>query len=447
MVVTEQPNVLVVLSDQQRWDTCGCYHSPPDLTPNLNAMADRGTQLDQCFSANPVCGPQRASLQTGQYPTEVGIYRNLTEGTGDSPIRQVKTTLADAFADAGYRTGYAGKWHLSNTRRKPVPENLRGGYRDFWVASDALEHTSHAYEGTFFDDNGEPVTFEGRYRADVVTDHAETFVRDVAARDEPFFCFTSILEPHHQNDQNTYVAPDGYAEKYANPWVPPDLRDRPGNWFEELPDYYGCVRRVDECLGRLLDVLEETGVDGETVVLFTSDHGSHFRTRNAEYKRSCHEASTHVPAVLQGPGFDDGRDVRSLVSLLDVAPTLLDAAGIEPPDAMQGESICPVAAGDREGREVVFIQISESAVERALRTERWTYSAYAPDADPVEDPRSDTYVERYLYDRWADPHEAVNLIGRPDYREVADDLAKRLEGAIREYEGASVEIEPTNYYA
>ena len=444
---TDHPNVLVVLTDQQRWDTVGAYGSAMDLTPNLDAMADRGTRLDRCFSSNPVCGPQRASLQTGQYPTEVGVHRNLTDGTGDSPIRRVETTLADAFAGAGYRTGYVGKWHLADTRRDPVPEHLRGGYRDYWVAADALEHTAHAYEGTLFDGDGNPVEFADRYRVDAVTDYAEEFVRDAAGRDDPFFLFASILEPHHQNDRDTFVAPDGYAEEHANPWVPPDLRERPGDWFEELPDYYGCIERIDECLGRLLGALEDEGVRDDTVVLFTSDHGCHFRTRNREYKRSCHESSIRVPAVLSGPGFDGGGVVRSPVSLLDVPPTLLDAAGLDAPDAMQGESVRPVVDGERDGREDVLVQVSESAVERTLRTDRWTYSVYDPEADPVDDPASDRYVERYLYDLRADPHQRVNLVGRPDHRDVADRLADRLAKRIAEYEGREVDIDAARYPA
>ena len=443
----DSPNVLVVFTDQQRWDTAGCYGSPMDLTPNLDAMADRGTRLDQCVSSNPVCGPQRASIQAGRYPTEVGIHKNLMGGDADSPIEDA-TTLADAFNGAGYQTGYVGKWHLADTRLEPVPERLRGGYEDYWVAADALEHTSRAYEGTLFDGEGEPVEFEDRYRVDFLTDCAERFLREERDEDDPFFLFLSYLEPHHQNDRDTYDAPDGYAEEYANPWVPPDLEGRPGDWFEELPDYYGCVRRIDENLGRLFDLLEEEGIADETIVLFTSDHGCHFRTRNAEYKRSCHESSIRVPAVLRGPGFDGGGTVDEVVSLLDLPATLLDAAGVEPPESFQSESVLPLVRDeDRDRPNDALVQISEMSVERAIRTDHWTYSVYDPDADPIDDPASDEYVERYLYDLRADPHQRVNLVGRPDHREVADELRERLRERIAEYEGRDVEIRPAEYHA
>jgi len=193
----------------------------------------------------------------------------------------------------------------------------------------------------------------------------------------------------------------------------------------------------------VLDALEAEGILDETIVLFVSDHGSHFRTRNSEYKRSCHEASVRVPAVLRGPGFDDGGRIEEPVSLVDLPPTLLDAAGIDVPDPMEGRSLRPLVEGDTEWRDDVFVQfISGAEVGRALRTDRWKYSVYAPNADVDAEPQPDEYVERYLYDLRADPYERTNLIGRDDYRGVADDLQDRLHDRIDAVEGLAVDIEP-----
>ena len=415
----DRPNVLVVFTDQQRWDTAGCYGNPMEVPPTLDAMAERGTRLDQCVSANPVCGPQRASLQTGQYPTECGIHRNLMSGEADSPIQDA-TTLADAFNDAGYQTGYVGKWHLANTRLDPVPERLRGGYEDYWVAADALEHTSHAYEGTLFDGDGDPVEFEDRYRVDFCTDLAEEFLVAERDPDDPFFLFLSYLEPHHQNDRDTFVAPDGYAGEFANPWVPPDLEGRPGDWFAELPDYYGCCRRIDENLDRLLGVLDDEGIREETVVLFTSDHGCHFRTRNREYKRSCHESSVRVPAVLEGPGFDDGGTVEEVVSLLDVPPTLLDAAGLESPPSYRGESLGALVFDGEWSRTDVVGGWEDDGRTYVYRDRDWTF---------VERPgdRSDE-----LYDLEADPGERENVVDEyPDRVQACRRRLDRHRDAVR----------------
>jgi arylsulfatase A-like enzyme len=425
----ERPNVVVFFTDQQRWDSVGAYGSPMALTPNLDRMAERGTLLEQAFTPQPVCAPARGCMQTGQFATEHGVWRNAeTLAPGVGP------TLAGLFDEHGYDTGYVGKWHLASTGVDPVPEEHRAGY-DHWRVADALEHTSHPYEGLVYDGDGDAVEFDG-YRVDALTDMAIDFVEE--DRDDPFFLFCSQLEPHHQNDMETYVAPDGYAERYSDPWVPEDLRGVPGDWHSELPDYYGIVRRLDECFGRLLGALEEQGIREETVVLFTSDHGSHFRTRNGEYKRSCHESSIRVPAAISGPGFDTGADVDDLVSLLDVPPTLLDAAGIEPPESMRGSSLRPLARGESSAdwREEVFVQISEASVGRAIRTDRWKYCAYDPDAEGGADPTGEEYVDRYLYDLRADPHERTNLVGRADHEEILDDMRERLRERIAAVEGA-----------
>lgn len=435
----DRPNVLVVFTDQQRWDTVGAYGSPLDLTPNLDAAAESGTVFEHTISSQPVCAPTRACLQTGQYGTTHGVYRN-----GLMP--EAETTIADAFNGAGYDTGYVGKWHLGETATEPVPEERRLGYEDYWRVADSLEHTSHPYEGLLYDGDGERVEFDG-YRVDALTEMTTEFIR--RDRDNPFFAVVSHLEPHHQNDMEAYVAPDGYAWRHRNPWIPPDLRDHAGHgdWYEELPDYYGICERIDETYQRLLDVLDAEGELENTIVVFVSDHGSHFRTRNDEYKRSCHESSVRVPLVVRGPGFDGGNRVESPISLVDLPPTLLDAAGIDPPESMEGDSAMGIVAAERSPEAVdpawkdeVFIQISEAEVGRALRTDRWKYSVYAPNGDGRDDAASDHYVERYLYDLRADPYERVNLAGRPEYDDVAERLRERLVERIETVEGATPTI-------
>ncbi|WP_114579272.1 sulfatase-like hydrolase/transferase [Saliphagus sp. LR7] len=422
--IDDRPNVLVVLTDQQRWDTVGAYGSPMDLTPTLDAMADRGTRAEHAVSSQPLCGPCRGCLQTGQYATENGVWRNAES------LPDVDHLLARQFATEGYETAYVGKWHLAGTQKDPVPPERRGGY-DHWIAADVPEFTSHPFEGHLFDADGERVTFEDQYRVDAYTDHAIETLEAISSLDDPFFCFLSYLEPHHQNDMETYVAPEGYADRYDDPWIPPDLHGRPGDWYAELPDYYGICRRIDENLARLFDTLDRLDERENTVVMFASDHGCHFWTRPGEYKRSAHESSIRVPFIVDGPGFDDGGVVEEPVELVDLAPTCLDAAGIEVPDVMQGRSVLSLIEGETtDWREEAFVQISESEIGRAIRTDRWKYAVAAPELNGwrsgMDDPSSDIYVERYLYDLRADPAERVNLVGRPEYREVADDLMARL---------------------
>ncbi|GAB4346281.1 MAG: hypothetical protein Kow0099_27370 [Candidatus Abyssubacteria bacterium] len=330
-------------------------------------------------------------------------------------------TLAHHFREAGYQTAYIGKWHLAG--EEPVSEEKRGGY-EYWLGADMLEFTSQPYDTVVYDNENRPVKLPG-YRVDALTDAAIRYID--SHRDTPFYLFLSFLEPHHQNDIDDYIAPDGYRERYTDRWVPSDLATLGGSTRDHLGGYYGIVKRLDEALGRLLDALKSLRLTEETIVLFTSDHGCHFKTRNWEYKRSCHESSIRVPTALWGPGFYGGGQITQLVSLIDLPPTLLDAAGLPIPEQMQGRSLLPLLRGESEGwPEEVFIQISESEVGRAIRTYRWKYSVIAWDKEPWADAASERYTERYLYDLEADPDELENLIDLESHREVADELRKLL---------------------
>lgn len=420
--MSERPNVIVFFTDQQRWDTSGLHGNPLDLTPNFDRMASRGTHIASSFTCQPVCGPARSCLQTGLYATTTGCFRN------GIPLPDDSVTLGMLFKDAGYNTGYIGKWHLNDRGGAgAVPASKRFGY-DYWLASNVLEFTSWPYETVMYDNDDQPVRLPG-YRVDAQTDAAIRYIDSVQG-DRPFFLFNSYLEPHHQNQVDDYPPPDGYRERYAGRWIPPDLAALGGSTHQHLAGYYGMVKRLDEALGRLLDALKSLGILDNTIILFTSDHGCHFKTRNGEYKRSCHESSIRVPTAFHGPGFHGGGRLPQLVSLIDLPPTLLDGAGIPVPDAMQGRSILPLLRGDTEAveswPEEMFVQISEAQVGRAARTRRWKYGVDAPDKSGGKDAGSERYVEQYLYDLDADPYELTNLIGRPAWRAATKEMRERL---------------------
>jgi len=436
-----RPNILFFFTDQQRWDTVGAYGQPLEVTPNLDRMAAEGVRFARAFTPQPVCGPARSVLQTGKWATETGCFRNAIALPTD------ERTIAHHARAAGYQVGYIGKWHLATTKRgdevlvdhetKPVPPEYRGGWDDFWVVSDVLEHTSHSYDGHMFDGDGNRVEFPpGRYRADCLTDHAVEFLRSRSG-DKPWFLFISYIEPHHQNDHGRYEGPHGSRERFADFTPPGDLAEAGGDWRQQYPDYLGCCHALDACLGRLRGELEALGQAENTLVIYASDHGSHFRTRNGEYKRSCHEASIHVPLVAQGPGFRGGRVVEELVSLIDLPPTFLTAAGAPVPSSMRGRALQPLAAGEATGwPDDVFVQISESWIGRAVRTERWKYAVWVPTEGEFRSgrdrPDSDMYVEHFLYDLDADPYERHNLVADASRAAVRAEMAERLRRRLRE---------------
>ncbi len=423
---TAQPNILFMFSDQQRWDTLGCYGQPLDVTPNLDRMAAEGVRFENAFTCQPVCGPARSCLQTGKYAAETGCFRN------GIALPQDETTIAHRLSEAGYEVGYIGKWHLASTggipgqeanyRTEPIPPERRGGYKDYWLASDVLEHTSHGYDGHMFDADGSKVEFEG-YRVDCETDFVLDYLRTRDGQ-KPFFLFASYIEPHHQNDHNHYEGPIGSKEKYKDFMPPGDLVGLTGDWPEEFPDYLGQCNSLDHNLGRIRAELEALDIADNTLLIYTSDHGSHFRTRNSEYKRCCHDACTRVPMIAYGPGFTGGKVVEEMVSLIDIPPTLLSTGGIDKPASFRGRQLQELAAGNvSDWPKEVFIQISETQCGRAVRNHKWKYSVSVPESK-ID---SDVYYEDFLYDLQADPHEHNNLVADPQYTEVRAELCETLK--------------------
>ena len=441
-------NIIFYFPDQQRWDTCGCFGQPLDITPNLDALAREGVKFDNAFSPQPVCGPCRALFQTGKYPTETGCFRNnimLPAGV---------KTLGQYIEEAGYETAYIGKWHLASDGEleKPpaidhtvtaIPRELRGGYTGFWRAADVLEFTSHGYDGFVFDENDKRVDFKG-YRADCINDMALEFL-DGYTGEKPFFMTISQIEPHHQNDRRHYEGPEGSKERFKDFVLPEDLKALGGNAAEEYPDYLGQCASLDENLGRLVAKLKEKGLYENTVILFASDHGSHFLTRNRDehlngyddYKRSCHDACLHVPLVIAGGPYRGGRTVEELVSTASLPKTILALAGVDVGGAMIGENLLDVVEKKADNRpNEIFAQISESRVGRCIRTARYTYSVYAPGVNGGEAAASDRYADDFLYDMEQDPHQLNNVVTDPAYAQVKAELRERLLDWIWQAEGA-----------
>lgn len=439
-------NIIFYFTDQQRADTCGCFGQPLDITPNLDSLAKEGVKFAHAYSPQPVCGPCRALFQTGKYPTETGCFRNnimLPKGV---------KTLADYIEEAEYETAYIGKWHLASDgelEKAPVidhtitaiPKELRGGYTGFWRTADVLEFTSHGYDGYVFDENDNRIDFKG-YRADCIMDMALQFF-DQYNRKKPFFMTISQIEPHHQNDHKHYEGPHGSKEKYKNFVLPGDLAALKGNAAEEYPDYLGQCASLDENLGRLIKRLKEEQLYENTVIIFVSDHGSHFMTRNTDshlrgyddYKRTCHGAATHVPLVIAGGAYQGGKAVEELVSTESLPKTILAIAGVDVGDAMIGENLLDVVCGKTDNRpDEVFSQISESRVGRCIRTRHYLYSVYAPDKDGGACAASDLYADDFLYDLRMDPYELNNLIHDPAYDKIRLELREKLLGWIEKAE-------------
>lgn len=419
-------NIIFYFSDQQRWDTVN-----EEVTPNLMKLADEGVLFENSFTCQPVCGPARSCLQSGMYATETGCYTN------GIALPQDITPLAEYFNRAGYQTAYIGKWHLGSDKypgigvhceKTAIPKDRQGKYQ-YWRAADCLEFTSHGYDGYVFDGDGNKIDFTG-YRADCINDFALEFL-DKREKDKPFFLFVSQLEPHQQNDRNCFEGYKETIEKYKDYPLPDDLTFLKGDYKEMYPDYISAINRLDYNVGKLVAKLKQQGIYEDTIIIYTSDHGCHFKTRNMEYKRSCHESSIHTPLIIKGGGFEGGKRDNKLVSLIDLPPTMLSMAGIKTPPNFKGYDLTKETDDPETRRKCVFMQISESQCGRAVRTDRFMYSVKDLNPTGYLHENSKVYFEDYLYDLKKDPIEKHNLVKDPKYAHVRRELKYLLLEEIR----------------
>ena len=419
-------NIIFYFSDQQRWDTVN-----EEVTPNLMKLADEGVLFENSFTCQPVCGPARSCLQSGMYATETGCYTN------GIALPQDITPLAEYFNRAGYQTAYIGKWHLGSDKypgigvhceKTAIPKDRQGKYQ-YWRAADCLEFTSHGYDGYVFDGDGNKIDFTG-YRADCINDFALEFL-DKREQDKPFFLFVSQLEPHQQNDRNRFEGYKETIEKYKDYPLPDDLTFLKGDYKEMYPDYISAINRLDYNVGKLVAKLKQQGIYEDTIIIYTSDHGCHFKTRNMEYKRSCHESSIHTPLIIKGGGFEGGKRDNRLVSLIDLPPTMLSMAGIKTPPNFKGYDLTKETDDPETRRKCVFMQISESQCGRAVRTDRFMYSVKDLNPTGYLHENSKVYFEDYLYDLKKDPIEKHNLVKDPKYAHVRRELKYLLLEEIR----------------
>ncbi len=417
-----RPNLLFVFADQMRGTAMGCAGNAQVRTPNMDGLASEGTRFARACANCPVCTPSRGTILTGRYPLSHRATAN------DLPLPEDELTIAEVLRGAGYRTGYVGKWHLNGVPRgRFTPPGARRKGFDFWAAWNC----AHRYfEGKLFLDEPRPVTLDG-YEPVGQTDMALKFL---AGEDErPFCLFLSWGPPHAPYRQ----APGGCLSLYDPSALElrPNVRSEPPAGFarlgggldrEAVAGYYAHVTALDEQLGRLLGALEERGLAGETIVVFTSDHGDMLWSQGMVKKEQPWEEAIRIPLLVRWPGrVPAGRKSEALVSTVDFMPTLLGMMGADIPESVEGSNLSAVVLGDDDaGAESIFLtepiivdQGSHQGVRewRGVRTARHTYARWADGPAWL------------LYDNEADPYQMENLIDSPGHANVRAELEKELQ--------------------
>lgn len=408
----EMPNLVFVFDDQHSWDMMGAYGNDQIITPNLDRFAEQGIRFTHAISNAPQCTPHRGMLLTGQHPFDSGALWNdlrALPGNGDY--------LAEVLTRAGYRTGYYGKWHLyGGDRNRPVPPGpYRYGFDDeFLTNNTTLEF--EADKAYYWDEEGEKQLY-GAWESDAQTAQAIQFVDDHA--DKPFALFISWHPPHGFGGSPPEDMMDLYDPDTLT--LRPNVHDAP-NVRKMYQRHMAMVTSIDRAFGRLMDKLREEGLEENTIVVFTSDHGDMLRSHGwGKPKQRPEQESIRVPLIVRWPDRLQPRVSDLLVGVLDLAPTLLGLMDLPVPKSYDGRDLAePILQKDDNAVASVplfFFQLDW----RGVYTHRYTYAFDVSDEERKSDlMRSMDW--NVLYDRELDPAETRNLYGDPRYADVQERL-------------------------
>lgn len=427
-----KPNVLLIMTDQHRKDAIGAYGNPVIRTPNLDSLARGGVKFENCYVQHAACMPSRACIFTGRYPM---AHRVRSNGV---PLPTHETTLAHVFAQNGYRTGGAGKFHFipHYPYRSPLPmmethpepyygfqefhlgEDGRSGEQWVWIKRNYPEHDRTP-------DHKIPLELHNSLWS---ANHTVRFIRKCVEDDEPFFAFCSFVDPHH-----SYSPPSPYREMYAEKDMPEPIR-REGELDDKPPhlkarvnrrmnervlysrtQYYGEVTFIDDAIGRVLRTLDELGVRDDTLVVFMSDHGDMLGDHWLYYKGLPYAQSANVPLIFNWPShIKAGKQITGIMQEIDVFPTITELVGIENPAGVQGKSQAKLLTTNINDTGCEYAYIEQADHDYSLRSLKWRFTYY-----PGKD-----YGE--LYDLQEDPDEFVNLWDDRRYDSLKRKLTQTL---------------------
>jgi arylsulfatase A-like enzyme len=445
-----RPNILIIHTDQQRWDALGANGNRDIHTPNLDRLAREGVNFDHCCAQNPLCMPSRVSMFTGQYPSTLRIMHNGVPVPADTP------TLPRLLKPYGYHTANIGKLHFlphaNRDHREAHPDygfdhleisDEPGCYEDAyraWVrhrapdqldlisiglppAAVAWQNLMKAPDGINHPDERfpkKPIPFRGRADLTHSAFVGEQTVEFLSNQDpgSPFMCVAGFYSPH-----SPWVVPQKFLDLYdpesiALPEFPEDIdAQRSDERFSDSElrgarhGYYAMVSEVDHYVGKILETLEDKGLAENTIAVFTSDHGE-WLGEHLRYGKGypAHDCISRVPCIMRQPG-REGRTVSDIVEAVDILPTLLECAGIPVPGHLQGRSLKPFLEGGRAP--VRGSALMEFTGWKSLRTERYRYIAESDGKESLFD----------LDKVFGEYHDVAQ---DATYSEVLADMRKRL---------------------
>jgi arylsulfatase A-like enzyme len=436
----KRPNLLFIYTEGQRADALGLAGNPILKTPNQDRIGKEGVRFTNSFCTNALCAPARATALTGLYSKTTGALGNPNDKDLDQALPADIPLFTDLLHQAGYEVAIVGKVHVKN--------GVRERYWDYYFGFNAA--VTNYYFPTFREGRkgvvGEDVTYNNQYADDLVTDKALAWLNE--PHDKPICLLVWYQTPHapfyrarrhldlyngvpipkpatFDDDAKGYPGkPRCFAEAHNKIGTQSDLDDDARSLEELVKDYYAGLVAVDENIGRLFQQLEKTNQMDDTAIFFSSDHGYFLGEWRLFDKRLMHEPSIRVPMMIRYPRkIPAGGERQEMVLNVDIAPTLLDLAGVAVPAHMQGKSLVPLAAGEKTPwrKEWLYEYYEYPGWEnvrpnRGIRTERYKLIHYYLEPQEFE-----------LYDLAEDPGETKNLYGSAQHAALQRDLFARMD--------------------
>ncbi len=416
----EKPNIVYILVDQWRAQAFGFEGDKNAYTPNLDKLASQSLNIKNAVSGMPVCSPHRASLLTGQYPLTHGVFMN------DVLLGTDYVTLPKVFNKAGYTTGYIGKWHLDgHGRNSYIPPVRQQGF-GYWKV---LECT-HNYNNSFYyaGDSDKKLKWDG-YDVIAQTNDAINYIDEKAKGDNPFVLFISMGAPHdpYQTAPEKYKKMFENKELVINPNVPAKNREKVIN---DLKGYYAHMAAIDESVEKIWSKLKESGIEDNTIFVFTSDHGDLLGAHGYWNKQQPYEESIRVPYLVHYPAkFGKSASESSILfNSPDIMPTLLGLTQIAIPNTVEGIDYSAVLLGKKKNKvKQTLISCAQPFGQwdrrkggkeyRGIVTDRYTYAR-------------DLNGPWVLFDNEKDPFQMNNLVGKPEFKSLQAKLEKGLVGEL-----------------
>jgi len=440
--MNDRPNIILIITDQQRFDAMSAHGNPICPTPNLDALATRSIDFTAAYCPMPLCSPSRASLMTGRSVPSHGLFCN-----SPPPLDTGEVCFTQLLADSGYSCALSGKWHLGHelTAQRGFTRwvNHRGGWREYLKGRGiAYEYAAAGHHRFGFPSGPRPplqglaVVSEEDSMVASVTRHARRMLKELQG-EQPFFLNYSIFEPHppieapepyySMTDPADVPLPGNFDDDLAGkPAYQHTVRGRPeaahldeDGWRKMRAVYFASVAMIDHQVGLFLNDVRAAGLYENTLIIFVADHGDMTGNHRMCYKGPhFYEELMRLPLLIHFPGQTTAGTYHGLAAMEDLAPTILQMAGASVPDALEGRSLVPVSRGEAISRDAVFavrgLDPEEPSTGRMVRTKQWKYVWHPADLDE-------------LYDVVNDPGEMHNLAAAQAPADVVQDLRAQLK--------------------